>query len=95
MPVARLKPGVTLAQAQADMDVIARRLEQDYPSTNKGLGDKVFPLRGSLPRRRQALYPLLGAVAFAAVDRVRKRREPDAVRAETRREECIAHVPWC
>ena len=65
MPVARLKPGVTLAQAQADMDVIARRLEQDYPSTNKGLGDKVFPLQEDLYRGAgSALYPLLGAVAF-------------------------------
>ena len=65
MPVARLKPGVTLAQAQAEMDVIARRLEQDYPSTNKGLGAKVFPLHEDLYRGAgSALYPLLGAVAF-------------------------------
>jgi putative ABC transport system permease protein len=35
---ARLKPGVTLAQANADMDVIARQLEQQYPNANKDTG---------------------------------------------------------
>jgi putative ABC transport system permease protein len=44
MPVARLKAGVTLAQAQTEMDVIARRLEQGYPATNKGVGNKVVEL---------------------------------------------------
>ena len=65
MPVARLKPGVTLAQAQAEMDVIARQLEQAYPATNKGIGKKVQPLHEALfGWAREPLYPLLGAVAF-------------------------------
>ena len=65
MPVARLKPGVTLAQAQAEMDVIARRLEQAYPATNKGVGNKVVALHQQLfGWAGQALYPLFGAVAF-------------------------------
>jgi putative ABC transport system permease protein len=65
MPVARLKPGVTLAQAQVEMDVIARRLEQAYPATNKGVGKKIVSLHQQLfGWARQALYPLFGAVAF-------------------------------
>ena len=65
MPVARLKPGVTLREAQAEMDTIARRLELQYPATNKGVGKKVAPLHGELfGWAKQALYPLLGAVVF-------------------------------
>jgi len=65
MPVARLKPGVTVTQAQVEMDVIARRLEQAYPATNKGVGKKVVPLHEALfGWAGQALYPLLGAVAM-------------------------------
>ena len=88
MPVARLKPGVTLAQAQADMDVIARRLEQDYPSTNKGLGDKVFPLHEDLYRDAgSALYPLLGAVAFVLLIACVNVANLMLFRTETRRKE--------
>lgn len=36
--LARLKPGVSLDQAQADMNDIARQLQQRYPDTNKGWG---------------------------------------------------------
>ena len=65
MPVARLKAGVTLAQAQLEMDVIARRLERAYPATNKGIGKKVVPLHQELfGWAGKALYPLFGAVAF-------------------------------
>ena len=65
MPVARLKPSTTLKQAQAEMDAVAHRLEQDYPATNKGIGNRVIPLREELfGWARQAPYPLFGAVAF-------------------------------
>jgi len=65
MPVARLKPGVTLQQAQLEMDVIAKRLEQTYPATNKGVGKRVRLLQEELfGWARGALYPLLGAVGF-------------------------------
>src|SRR5277367_4169042 len=88
MPVARLKPGVTLQQAQADMDVIARRLEQDYPATNKGLGAKVFPLHEDLYRDAgSALYRLLGAVAFVLLIACVNVANLMQFRTETRRKE--------
>jgi putative ABC transport system permease protein len=88
MPVARLKPGVTLQQAQADMDVIARRLEQDYPATNKGLGAKIFPLHEDLYRDAgSALYPLLGAVAFVLLIACVNVANLMQFRTETRRKE--------
>jgi predicted permease len=43
--VARLKPGITLARAQSDMTVIARRLAEQYPDTNKQLGAVVVPMK--------------------------------------------------
>src|SRR5260370_22682080 len=65
MPVARLKPGVAIAQAQTEMDVISRRLEQEYSATNKGTGAIVLPLHDDLFRfAGPVLYPLFGAVAF-------------------------------
>jgi predicted permease len=65
MPVARLKPGVTIAQAQVEMDVIALGMEQAYPESNNGVGEKVIPLRDTLYKDAgDKLYPLLGAVGF-------------------------------
>ena len=41
---ALLKPGVTIRQAQTEMAAIAKRLENDYPATNRGFGIKLYPL---------------------------------------------------
>jgi hypothetical protein len=44
---ARLKPGVTLEQAQAEMKLITRKLESEYPETNNGRSVKLTALRDS------------------------------------------------
>jgi predicted permease len=63
--IARLKPGVELKQAQAEMSTISSRLEQLYPEDDKGWGALVVPLHDDLVSDvRPALLVLLGAVAF-------------------------------
>jgi putative ABC transport system permease protein len=61
----RLKPGVSLRQAQAGMQVVARQLERQYPKTNQGWGVKLVPLNERMfGKIRPTLFILLGAVAF-------------------------------
>jgi putative ABC transport system permease protein len=63
--VARRKPDVTLAQAQADLSAIAAKLEAAYPAKNKGWGVIVMSLSESaMGNARKPLLLLLGAVAF-------------------------------
>jgi putative ABC transport system permease protein len=63
--VARLKPGVTLEKARADLDVIAVRLEQQYPETNKTRRVQINRLLDhKVGNVRRALWILLGAVSF-------------------------------
>ena len=62
---ARLKPGVTRSAAQADVATIFRRLEQEFPQTNKGLALSVEPLHEQVVgKTRPALLILFGAVSF-------------------------------
>jgi putative ABC transport system permease protein len=62
--VARLKPNVTIEQAQAEMSAIAGKLEQQYPDSNKRYGAMVIPYHNDLVHDySQALWLILGAVA--------------------------------
>ncbi len=56
---ARLKPGVTLAQAQQEISAVAKRLEVDYPSTNRGRGIKLWPLWQTPFNNAATLLPTL------------------------------------
>jgi putative ABC transport system permease protein len=63
--IAKLKPGVDVATAQADLTTIAKRLEQQYPADNKDWGALVLPLQDDLVgTTRSSLLVLLGAVAL-------------------------------
>ncbi len=63
--LARLKPGVTLKQARSNMETINRRLQNQYPVTNKAWGVAVATLKEQLVGNLQrALLILLGGVAF-------------------------------
>ncbi len=61
--IARLKDGVSVKEAQAEMHNIAARIEQQHPVTNEGLGVKVTSLHDNLTGDyREALLILLGVV---------------------------------
>ena len=63
--IGRLKPGVTLAQARADMESVAKRLAQAYPVADKDSGVTVMSLKESMVGKIQPfLLLLLGAVGF-------------------------------
>jgi predicted permease len=62
--LARLKPGVSIEEARAEMNVIAGRLAQQYPATDSNLGIRVVPLFDQIAgaQLRRALWILGGAV---------------------------------
>src|SRR6185369_8873326 len=63
--VARLKPGVSIDQAQQEMSTIGARLSQQYPEFNTNWSVNVVPLRTQVTGAiRRPLFILLGAVAF-------------------------------
>jgi putative ABC transport system permease protein len=63
--IGRLKDGVTLSQAQGQMNVIARRIEEQYPDQQTGRGVLLIQLQEETVRNiRPALLMLLAAVGF-------------------------------
>jgi predicted permease len=65
----RLKPGVTRAQAQAEIAGVARRLEAAYPLTNRGRGVELLPVWQSPFNPMEVLLPTLG-IALVVVSSV-------------------------
>jgi putative ABC transport system permease protein len=63
---AKLKRGVTLKQATAQMDAIGARIARDYPDSNKGWGVTIDPFADTVvgTQLRQSLYVLLSAVGM-------------------------------
>ncbi|MDQ3545703.1 MAG: ABC transporter permease [Verrucomicrobiota bacterium] len=61
--IGRLRPGVTVAQARAELEVLAAQLARQYPDSNKGWGVVMAPMLDYAVRDvRAILYTLLGAV---------------------------------
>src|SRR5215831_15899868 len=92
--LARLKPGVSIGEAKAEMNIIYERLARQFPATDANLGVRVVPLFDQIAgaRLRRALWILGGAVlcvlfiacsniASLLVARSSTRRKELAVRA--------------
>ncbi len=62
----RLRPGVTMAQAQADMATIAGNLAREYPDTNKNVGVSVAPVWKAHYGAQDFLRSVLGFLMIAA-----------------------------
>jgi ABC-type antimicrobial peptide transport system permease subunit len=64
-PVARLKAGVTLQQAQSEVQSLSRQLETQYPDSNAKLGTELVDLREQIVGSMQpVLVAVMGAIAF-------------------------------
>ena len=74
--IAKMKPGVTLAQAQQDLSTIMARLAKEFPETNNGFDANLIPLKEMV----------VGAAAAGAADGLRLRRRGPAHRVRERRE---------
>ncbi len=96
----KLKPGVSVQQAQAEMDTITARLRHDFPEVyppNGGLTFGIVPLLEQVVGNvRRTLYLLLGSGWLCPADRVRERSQSATVaRRRTAKGNCGPHCAGC
>ncbi len=66
--IGRVKPGITVAQAQADLSTVARQMEQAFPETNAGWGATVVPVMDqTVGTIRAPLFVLLAGVIVVLI----------------------------
>jgi putative ABC transport system permease protein len=84
----RLKPGVTLAQAQSELNVIALRLQKEYPIDDKDRGLVITPLTAVLlGDQKVALWMMLAAVGFVLLIACANIANLQLVKSRTRQKE--------
>lgn len=67
MVVGRLKPGISLKEARAEMGILARQLEQAFPETNRGRGVTLAPANGVHPALRGIVSAFLAILMGVVV----------------------------
>jgi predicted permease len=91
--LARLRPGVSVAQANADMEIIARRLQRQYPAEMENVGVLVNPLRNELSSQsRLLLLALCGAAVCVLLIACANLANLLLARALTRRKELLVRA---